>query len=178
MEFVEVKNLSEIHKGKVSVLFSKAQPDGIFNIKKKLTIQSEWGQKQVAMFQCQPTGYLVFELVSQSDSNFSLSTKDEIVGSCFIPMEDFFGSVSKLSVEKWLDVVPNSGTFSSEPIRLRVAASCTLPTPAPHMVQMLRSSPLTKRSCFFPLPGMVRFAKSWTQIINAAGDEIIRLRMR
>ncbi|XP_024977761.1 glycine-rich domain-containing protein 1 isoform X1 [Cynara cardunculus var. scolymus] len=171
LQCVEIKNLPEIHKGKVGVLFSKAQPDGIFNVKRKLSIQSELGQKQVAVFQCQPMGYLFFELVSQSK-------KTKTLGSCFISMEELSGPVSKLSVEKWLDVVPSSGTVGSEPIQLRVAASCTLPTPAPHVVQMLRSSPLSKTHCFFPLCGMVRFTRSWTRIIDAAGYEIIRLQMR
>ncbi|KAI3785199.1 hypothetical protein L1987_44313 [Smallanthus sonchifolius] len=171
LEFVEIKNLPESHKGKVSVLFSKAQPDGIFNVKRKLNIQSESGQKQVAIFQCQPSGYLLFELVSQS-------TKAKTIGSCYISMEEFVAPIYKLSVEKWLDLAPSSGTVSSEPISLRVAASCTLPIPAPHVVQMLQTSRLAKRSCFFLLPGTVRFTKCWTWIIDAAGDEIIRLQMR
>ncbi|XP_071710273.1 glycine-rich domain-containing protein 1-like [Rutidosis leptorrhynchoides] len=182
LEFVEIKNLPEMHKGKVSVMFRKSKPDGILNVKRKLTIQSECDQKQVAMFQCQPIGYLFFELVSQSDSNFSPSTTtDEILGSCCISMEeDFFGSVTNpnLSVEKWLDVVPSSGTVTSEPIRLRVSASCTLPIPVPHVVQMLKSSSLAKKSCFFQLSGMVSFSKSWTKISDAANDDIIKLRMR
>ncbi|KAL8231172.1 hypothetical protein R6Q57_000950 [Mikania cordata] len=171
LEFVGIKNLPESLKGNVNVLFSKAQPDGIFNVKRKLTIQSESGHKQVAVFQCQPSGYLLFELVSRS-------TKAKTIASCYISMEEFFGSIYKLSVEKWLDLVPSSGTVSSEPISLRVAASCTLPIPAPRVVQMIQTSHLTTRSCFSPLCGMVRFAKSWTCIIDAAGDEIIRLKMR
>lgn len=171
LEFVEIKNLPESHKGKVNVLFSKAEPDGIFNVKRKLMIQSECDQKQVAIFQCQPIGYLFFELVSQS-------TKGKTLGSCYISMEEFFGPVFKLSVEKCLDLVPSSDTVSSEPIQLRVAVSCTLPVPAPYVVRMLHSSPFTKTSCFSPLSGVVRFSKSWTRIIDTAGDEIIRLQMR
>ncbi|KAK9066958.1 hypothetical protein SSX86_014282 [Deinandra increscens subsp. villosa] len=171
LEFVEIKNLPESHKGKVSVMFSKAQPDGIFNVKRKLSIQSEFGQKQVAIFQCQPSGYLLFELVSQS-------TKAKSIGSCYISMEEFFGPIYKLSVEKWLDLVPSSGVVSSEPISLRVAVSCSLPIPAPRVVQMLQTSRLTTRSCFFPLPGISRVTKSWTCILDTAGDEIIRLQMR
>nr|XP_043618432.1 glycine-rich domain-containing protein 1-like [Erigeron canadensis] len=178
LEFIEINNLPEIHKGKVDIVFSKAQPDGILNVKRYLTIQSEHGQKQVATFQCQPTGYLFFELVSQPDSNTRRSAKAKTLGSCFISMEEFFGPVSKLSVETWLDLVPSSGTVSSEPMRLRVAASCTLPVPAPYVVQMLGSSPRFKASCFFPLPGRVRFAKNWTRIIDVTGEEIIRLQMR
>lgn len=171
LQFVEIKNLPEGLKGNVNVLFSKAQPDGIFNVKRKLTVQSESGQKQVAIFQCQPSGYLLFELVSQS-------TKAQTIGSCCISMEEFFGQIYKLSVEKWLDLVPTSGTVSSEPIRLRVAASCTLPTPAPHVVRMLQASSFKIISCFSSLPHTVQLTRSWTPIIDAAGDEIIRLQMR
>ncbi|KAK1433189.1 hypothetical protein QVD17_10096 [Tagetes erecta] len=171
LQFVEIKNLPEGHKGNVNVLFSKAQPDGIFNVKRKLPIQSESGQKQVAIFQCQPSGYLLFELVSQS-------TKAKTIGSCYISMEEFFGQIYKLSVEKWLDLVPTSGTVSSEPTSLRVAVSCTLPIPAPHVVRMLQTSSFKIISCFSPLPHTVQLTRSWTQIIDATGDEIIRLQMR
>ncbi|GKB65704.1 glycine-rich domain-containing protein 1 isoform X2 [Tanacetum coccineum] len=171
LEFVEIKNLPQVYKGKVSVVFSMAQPDGIFNVKGKRTIQSESGQKQFATFECQPTGYLVFELVSQE-------TKADTLGSCYISLEDFFGPVCKLSVEKWLDLVPSSGIVSSEPISLRVAVSCTLPAPIPLVVLMLRSSLLSKGFYFLPFHDMVRFIKSWTQIIDASGDVIIKLKTR
>ncbi|GKB20637.1 hypothetical protein Tco_0854560 [Tanacetum coccineum] len=51
LEFVEIKSLLQVYKGKVSVVFSMAQPDGIFNVKGKRTIQSESGQKQFATFE-------------------------------------------------------------------------------------------------------------------------------
>ncbi|PWA60460.1 heme peroxidase [Artemisia annua] len=50
LEFVEVKNLAETHKIKVIVYFSKADPDGIFDVKRQLNIQFESGKKQVATF--------------------------------------------------------------------------------------------------------------------------------
>nr|GEU57922.1 hypothetical protein [Tanacetum cinerariifolium] len=171
LEFVEIKNLPQVYKGKVSVIFSMAQPDGIFNVKGKRTIQSESGQKHFATFECQPTGYLVFELVSQE-------TMADTLGSCYISLENFFGPVCKLSLEKWLDLVPSSGIVSAEPISLRVAVSCTLPAPIPLVVLMLRSSLLSKLSCFLPFHDKVRFIKSWTRIIDASGDMIIRLKMR
>ncbi|PWA88558.1 hypothetical protein CTI12_AA083180 [Artemisia annua] len=171
LEFVEIKNLPQVYKGKVSVMYSKAQPDGIFNVKSKLAIQSESEHKHFATFSCQPTGYLVFELVSQA-------TKVDTLGSCYISMEEIFGPVPKLSVEKWLDLVLSSGIVNSEPISLRVAVSCTLPAPIPRVVLMLRSSPLTKVSCFLPFHDMVRFIKSWTQMIDASGDVIIRIKTR
>lgn len=144
LEFVEIKNLPETHKKRVGVVFSKAQPDRIFDVKRKLNIQSETGKKQVATFKCQPTGYLFFELVSESVKT---------LGHCFISLEDFF--VSNLSVEKWLDLVPSSSTVGSDPIRLRVAASCTVPVPAPLVLQITR-----------------------TQVANESGKEILGLQMR
>nr|GEY04402.1 hypothetical protein [Tanacetum cinerariifolium] len=50
-KFVESKSLQQVCKGKVSVVFSMAQPDGIFNVKGKRTIQSESRQKQFATFE-------------------------------------------------------------------------------------------------------------------------------
>ncbi|KAL7605867.1 hypothetical protein Lser_V15G19886 [Lactuca serriola] len=166
LEFVEIKNLPETEKGKVNVVFSKSHSDGIFNSKKKLVIQSESGQKQVAIFQCEPNGYLLFELVSTSKKPNSL-------GSCFFSLEEFLG---KVSVEKWLDLDLN--LVGSEPIQLKVAASCTFPILAPHVVQMLlhSSSPFQKGCCSFPC--VTRFHKNWMWIVDAYGDEIIRLQFR
>ncbi|CAH1421329.1 unnamed protein product [Lactuca virosa] len=165
LEFVEIKNLPETEKGKVNVIFSKSHSDGIFNSKKKLTIQSESGQKQVAIFQCEPNGYLLFE-------HLSTSKKPNSLGSCFISLEEFHG---KVSVEKWLDLDLN--LVGSEPIQLKVAASCTFPILAPHVVQMLLHSSPFQKSCY-SFSCVTRFHKNWMWIVDAYGDEIIRLQLR
>ncbi|KZV41578.1 hypothetical protein F511_12604 [Dorcoceras hygrometricum] len=73
LEFVNVRNLPEQHKGSLSMSFCKTQPDVIFNVKRSLTIFSESGEKQVATFHCEPTGHLIFELMSCSPPSFPLA---------------------------------------------------------------------------------------------------------
>ncbi|XP_057482081.1 glycine-rich domain-containing protein 1-like isoform X2 [Actinidia eriantha] len=178
LEFVGVRNLPEGHKGGLSVAFSKSQPDIIFNTKRRLSILSESGEKQVAFFHCQPMGHLLFELVSHSSSTIRKPKPAKTLGSTSISLVDFLAPVSTLSVEKWLELVPSSYTVNSKPIGLRVALSFSIPTPAPHVLQMVRSRPFSKSSCFFPLPGRVKFTKSWTRVIDEAGNEVISLQMK
>lgn len=177
LEFVEIKNLPEGLKGNVYVLFSKTQPDTIFNVKRKLSIHSESGEKQVALFNCQPTGHLLFEVFAHSTSNLPIS-KLKALGSTTISLEDFLVPVTSLSMEKWLELVPSSGIVTSKPIRIRAAISFTIPNPAPQVLHMVRSRPFSKGSCFFPLPQKVQFAKSWARITDEAGNELISLQMR
>ncbi|KAK3012596.1 hypothetical protein RJ639_009596, partial [Escallonia herrerae] len=178
LEFVELKNLPEGHKGYVYVLFSKTQPDKIFNAKRRLDILSESGEKQVASFHCQPSGRLLFTLVSRPASNLRIPRRARILGSTSISLEEFLAPVSNLSLEKWLELVPGSTNVNSKPISIRVAISFTVPVPAPYVLHMIRSLTFSKSSCFFPLPGRVEFAKSWTNITDEAGNEIISLHMR
>ena len=119
-----------------------------FNTKKKLTILSESGKKQVDSFQCEPTGELLFELLSHSASNLPGKKTCKTLGTASLSIREFLIPVSKLAVEKWLDLVPPSGNGSSKPIGLRVAVSFTVPTIAPHVLHMVRSRPLSKGSCF------------------------------
>ncbi|KAL0308210.1 UNVERIFIED_CONTAM: Glycine-rich domain-containing protein 1 [Sesamum angustifolium] len=129
MEFVSVRNLPEGHKGSLFVSFSKTQPDEIFNAKRRLTIFSESGEKKVATFQCQPTGSLLFELVSFSPSSLPVPVPSKTIGTTTISLEDFMSPDSDLIVEKWLDLVPRSNIMASNPIGLRVAISVTIPYP-------------------------------------------------
>ncbi|KAK9285971.1 hypothetical protein L1049_025173 [Liquidambar formosana] len=178
LEIVGIRNLPEAHKGSLFVSFSKRQPDTFFNAKRRLSILSESGDKQVAFFQCEPAGELLFELISHSPSNLPLSKPSKPMGSTTFSLQEFLDPVTKLSVEKWLELVPSSGNSSSKPISLRIAVSFTVPAVAPYVLRMVRSRPFSKSSCFFPLPGRVHHAKSWTRIIDEAGTEIISLQMR
>ncbi|XP_030974427.1 glycine-rich domain-containing protein 1 [Quercus lobata] len=178
LEFVGVKNLPEGHKGSLSVSFCKIQPDSLFNAKRKLSILSESGEKQVASFQCEPTGELQFELISHSTSNLPITRAPKILGSASLSLQDFLEPVSKLSVEKWLELVPISSNVITKPICLRVSVSFTVPSPAPCVFQMIFSRPFSKNSCFFPLPGKVQHAKRLTHVTDETGAEVISLQMR
>lgn len=177
VEFVSVRNLPEDHKGTLSVIFAKSQPDTIFNAKRRLSILSESVEKQVASFNCQSNGNLLFELVSHSPSNLKLSKPHKTLGSTSFSLEDFLNPISTLSVEKWLELTP-SCRVDSKPIGLRVALSFSIPTPAPHVLHMVHSYPFWKRSCFFPFPGILQFAQSGTRVIDEGGNEVITLQMR
>ncbi|MBA0760976.1 hypothetical protein Gotri_023685 [Gossypium trilobum] len=179
LELVAVKNLPDEKKGNLFVLLSKTQPDVFCNTKQKLTILSESGKKQVLLFQCEPTGELHFELVSNSASTLPVTKTCKTLGTASLSIEEFLDPVSKLAVEKWLDLVPPSVNGSSKPIGLRVAASFTVPTAAPHVLHMVRSHPFSKGSCFqLPLTGTVPSGKSYTRVIDETQAEVIRLQMR
>ena len=150
MEFVGVKNLPEGHKGSLSVSFCKIQPDSLFNAKRNLSILSESGEKQVASFQCEPTGELLFELISHSTSNLPITRAPKILGSTSLSLQDFLEPVSKLSVEKWLELVPSSTNVITKPICLRVSVSFTIPSSAPCVFQMICSRPISYAFLFFP----------------------------
>lgn len=177
LEFVGVRNLPEGHKGSLYVSFSKSQPDKIFNAKRNLSIFSETGEKQVASFQCQPTGHLLFELMS-STSGLPLTKSSKKMGSTSMNLEDFLSGDSNLTEEKWLDLLPSSNITESKPIGLRVAISVTPPTPAPYTLHMIRSRPFSKSSCLFPLPVRVQFSKSWTNVVDEDGNMVLNLHMR
>lgn len=178
VEIVAVKNLPEDHKGDLFVFFSKSQPDIFFNAKQKLTILSKSGMKQVASFQCEATGELLFELVSHSTSKIPMTGASKTMGTASLSLQNFISPISKLAVEQWFDLVPRSGNVSSKPISLRIAVSFTIPTLAPHLLRMVHSRPLSKSSCFFPLPGRIQPAKSWTRVIDETQSEVISLQMR
>ncbi|KAF5181520.1 Glycine-rich domain-containing protein [Thalictrum thalictroides] len=178
LEIVGVRNLPEGHKGSLSVFFSKKKPDAFFDERRRLSILSESKEKQVASFQCEPTGELFFELVSQMPSTLRLSRPDKILGTTSITLQNMLDPVSKLSIEKWLELVPSSGNLDSKPICLRIAVSVTTPAPAPHVLHMVRSRPSLRNACFLSLPGGIQLGKSWTSLIDETGNEIINIQMR
>ncbi|KAL2939085.1 Glycine-rich domain-containing protein 2 [Bienertia sinuspersici] len=133
LEFLEINNLPDTYKGNLCVSFSKKQPDMLFTTKKTLTISSESREKQVACFQCEPTGEFLFELMCHYPSNVRLPKLFKPFGSCSLSFQECLSSGSQLSVEKWLSVVPIPGILASEPILLHVSLSFTPPTPAPQI---------------------------------------------
>lgn len=178
LEFVDVRNLPEGHKGSLLVFFSKTQPDAIVNAKRSLTILTESGDQQVASFNCEPTGHLIFELMSCIPSSLPVLKSYKTMGSCSIHLEHLLAPDSCLMVEKWVELVPSSNMIESKPIGLRVAISVTSPTPAPYVLRMIHTQPFRKSSCLFPRPGRDQLAKSWTRVVNEAGDSVISLKIR
>ncbi|XWS29628.1 hypothetical protein CRYUN_Cryun24cG0045700 [Craigia yunnanensis] len=179
LEFVGVKNLPDEKKRNLFVLFSKTQPDVFFNTKQKLTILSESGKKQVSSFQCEPTGKLLFKLLSHSASNLPGVQTCKTLGTASLSIQEFLVPVSKLAVEKWLDLVPTTRNGSSKPIGLWVAVSFTVPTIAPHVLHIVQARPFSKGSCFqLPLAGRVQAGKSCRRVIDETQAEVIRLQMR
>lgn len=178
LEVVGVKNLPEGHKGSLFVTYSKKQPDLFFNVKRKLTILSESGEKQVASFQCEPKGELFFELVSHSPSNLPVTKAFKTMGTTSFSLQDFLTPVSKLAMEKWVELSPSSGRRSSKPICLRIAVSFNVPIQAPHVLHMVHSWLLLKSFCFLALPGKVQQAKNRTRVIDETHAEIMSLQMR
>ncbi|KAK8472207.1 hypothetical protein PHAVU_002G143100 [Phaseolus vulgaris] len=174
LEFVGVKNLPEGQEGDIFVLFSKSQPDAFFGAKRRLTILSQSREKQVASFQCEPTGELLFELTSYS----SLRKSTKTIASASFSVKDYLDPVSKLHVEKWFELVPSSGTVSSKPILLRVAISFSVPVPAPYKLQMTLSRPSSKNECLFNPSVRSEHANSWTHVTDENGNRIMRLKMR
>ncbi|XP_056863090.1 glycine-rich domain-containing protein 1 isoform X2 [Raphanus sativus] len=179
LEIIEVSNIPDGHKGKLSVVFSKTQPDSLFDAERRLTILSEAGEKQVAFFQCEPTGELHFHLVSSSPSKIPVSREPKNLGFASLSLNEFFSPViTQLSVEKWLEVTPSKGSKTDpKPISLRVAVSFTPPTCCPSVLHMVQSRPSCKGSCFFPIIRKSRHAKSSTHVVDETETEVISLQM-
>ncbi|TXG60033.1 hypothetical protein EZV62_014606 [Acer yangbiense] len=177
LEIVAVKNLPDCHKGSLFVLFSKSQPDVFFNAKQKLTILSKSGVKRVSSFQCEPTGELFFELVSHSPSKLPMKGASKTMGTTSLSLQNLLVPISKLAEEKWFDLVPSSGNVSSKPISIRIAVSFTVPTSTSHVLQMVPSRPLSKSSCFWPLPARTQRVKGWTHVVDETCSEVISLQM-
>ncbi|XP_050365882.1 glycine-rich domain-containing protein 1 [Argentina anserina] len=178
LEFLEVRNLPEGHKGIIFASFSKTTQDIFSNTKRRLGIFSEYGEKQVASFQCEPTGELLFELMSHSPSHIPMKWTYKTLGSASFSLQDFLLPPSKLYVEKCLEMVPSSEVGNLKPIYLQFAMSFTIPTIAQHTLHLVRSRPFSKSSCFLPFAGKNQNAKSWTQVVDETGTEVLRLQMR
>lgn len=173
-----VRNLPAGHKGSLFVSVSKNQPDLFFKSERRLTIFSESGEKHVAAFQCEPAGELLFMLKSHMPSNLPISRKAKTLGTTSISLQELSDPDSKLSVQKWFKLVPNSGSTDSIPIYVHVATSFTVPVLAPHVLHMVRSRPLSVNTCFLPIPGKVQQFKGWTCVVDDTAKEIINIQMR
>lgn len=180
---MEIRNLPEGHKDNLVVSFSKKQSDKLFDVKRSLSIFSESGEKQIAYFQCEPTGEFLFELKSQSRCGKLIPKSSKVLGSCSLSLQELLASRTQLSADKWLSVEPVSGIRISKPILLHVSVSFTPPTPAPQVfyLELSRDSkPFFKSSCFLPLlkTGKVKDASTQTYVTDDDGEIVFSLQMR
>jgi hypothetical protein len=175
LEIVGVKDLPLESEGNLFISFGKKLPDIILNTRKQMSISSESGEKQVAVFQCEPNGELVFDLMTSLSFNLPIAKPVKVLGSASISLDNL---LNPIHVENWFELMPTSGVVGSEPICLRIALSLTTPIPAPYVVQMVQMCPVSKGSCFIPLPGRSHHANSWTGVLEEAGNEVISFLMR
>ncbi|KAL2926198.1 Glycine-rich domain-containing protein 2 [Bienertia sinuspersici] len=176
LEFVEINNLPDTYKGNLCVSFSKKQPDMLFTTKKTLTILSESREKQVACFQCEPTGEFLFELMCHHPSSVPSRKLLKPFGSCSLSLQECWASGSQLFVKKLLSVVPVTGILASEPILLHVSLSFTPPTPAPQVFYMLESQSLFKGCTrFFPLSKIRKVKDAKDCAVDDDGYEVLHI---
>ncbi|KAK6257129.1 hypothetical protein QUC31_000588 [Theobroma cacao] len=149
LEIVGVRDLPHGHKGSLFVTISKKQPDIIFNCKRSLSILSETREKQVTVFQCEPRGDLVFELMTPSALAITRAAKK--LGTTSISLKDLVNPVSQLSMEKWFDLVSNSVLADSKPTSLRIAFSFTPPIPATYVLHSVQTQTRSISNFCFPL---------------------------
>ncbi|XP_077234056.1 glycine-rich domain-containing protein 1-like [Tasmannia lanceolata] len=172
LEIVGIRNLPDGHKGNLFVSFSKSQPDIFFNTSRTLCISSECGEKHVSFFQCEPNGELMFALISYSPSYLPISRRSKTMGMVSISLQDLLEPDSKLSVEKWFELTPNSG------ISLHIAVSFSVPALTPHVLHVIRSRPFSADICYFPLAGRGQQLRRWTCVVDCTASEIMSLQMR
>lgn len=174
LEIVEIKNLPNIDKSNLYVLFAKKKPD-LFFYGGALSIQSVSGKKHRASFTCEPTGELTLTLMSRLKPK--IATLARTIGTTSISLEDLNNPSSELSTEKWFELKPHSRNVDSKPICLRVAVSFTVPVLAPFELRMFKSLLVSTNTCLLPLRGKEKF-KGWTRFLDHNGEEVIRLQIR
>ncbi|TYJ29626.1 hypothetical protein E1A91_A06G080400v1 [Gossypium mustelinum] len=145
------KTVMEDLKGSLFVTINKKQPDVFLNNKRNISILCNTKEKQAIVFQCEPKGDLVIELMSYSPI--------KTLGTTSISLKGIVNSVSRLYAEEWFDLVPDLTLADSKPISVRIAFSFTPPILAHYMVQMVRHF---KYHCF----------------TDEANNDIISLQMR
>ncbi|XP_020586953.1 glycine-rich domain-containing protein 1-like [Phalaenopsis equestris] len=171
LEIVGIRNLPVNEKGNVFVSFSKKKPDMFLHGSCHLSIFSETGDKQVAGFECEPTGDLIVTLVTKSKPA-------KTIGSISISLDELMDPNAELSVDKWFELKRHSRQANSKPIYLRVAASFTVPVPSPQVFETLKLHSFSMNACRFPFPGMAQHMRSWAHFVDGYGNDIVSLQIR
>ncbi|KAG0478120.1 hypothetical protein HPP92_012839 [Vanilla planifolia] len=136
-----------------------------------LDIFSETGTKNVASFECEPSGDLVLSVMTKSKPT-------KTIGRVSISLEELMNPNAKLSIEKWFELKPCNEYANTKPIYLHVAASFTIPVPAPYALGMINPHPFSMDTCLFKLSAPTQSTKSWTHFVDYYGNDIISLQMR
>lgn len=183
IEIIDVRNLPDglAEDDNISVFVSKEKSDAFFTSKRRLSIKSLSGRKQIATFQCESIGKFLIELSyhSKKPPKLHLSKADRPLGSFLVPLSDYLPPVSKLSDEKWFELGMTSTRVNSKALSLRVALSFTIPTAAPNVLLMvLPSKPASRKFCFFPFQDRTLNSRSLTKVEDVSGTQIISLQMR
>ncbi|XP_048131223.1 glycine-rich domain-containing protein 2-like isoform X2 [Rhodamnia argentea] len=169
VEIAAIKGLPVRHRGNLFVTLRKAEPDVHFNTKTRLSIQSESGNKQVASFQCERDGELIFELMRHT--NF---TKSETpLGRTSVSLTKLSEPGSPLWMDNWFELPTDSETLDSRPVSIRIILSFTPPIPMEYMFQMVPANPSMESARFLPL-----LRRTNPDILQEKGNKIINIQMR
>ncbi|PKA52337.1 Nodulation-signaling pathway 1 protein [Apostasia shenzhenica] len=171
LEIVGIRGLPSDHREDVFVSFGKNKPDAFLSGRCHLGISSETGEKRVASFQCESTGVLILSVMTKSKLA-------KTIGTISISLEKLMDPNSNLSIEKWFDLKSHSRNANSKQIYLRVAASFTVPVPAPYVFEMVKLRPFLMNSCMFPVRNTTQLMRNCTQFIDYCGNDVITLQMR
>lgn len=164
LEIVDVKDAAVNESETLYVSFTKKQPDMIFSECRTLSILSLTGDKNVAGFECEPSGDLILTLMAKSNAN---SNSERDLGTTSISLDELTDPNSKLSIERWLQLKSKHCIVNSTPVYLRVAASCLMPSEAPRVFNIGGS-----------LYGKEANVNYWTNFIDGYGNEAVRVQMR
>lgn len=158
VEIAAIKDLPVWHRGNLFVTLRKAEPDVHFNTKRRLSIQSESGYKQVASFQCELDGELVFELMRCT----TFTKLETPLGRTSVSLTKLSEPGSPLWMDDWFELPTDSENLDSRPVCIRIALSFTPPVPMEYMLQMIPANPSMKCARF----------------LQETGSEIINIQMR
>ncbi|CAH9086851.1 unnamed protein product [Cuscuta epithymum] len=209
LESIGLKNVPEEEEGrKLFVAFSKEGSDRVFHAKGRLdipspspmTTMSNGGEYLVTCFQCEPSGNLIFELMSEpwSSSNNTLPLSHEplhvkkTMGSFSVSLGELLSAAMSSSsnnnnnklvtMEKWFQIAvvtaDSNSSMISKPIFLGISISVSMPTKTPYVLHMIPASPRppkSKSSSLFHFNTLKN--QHWTRVVDECGNQIIHLQM-
>ncbi|KAJ3675543.1 hypothetical protein LUZ60_004585 [Juncus effusus] len=179
LEVVEVKD-AQINENEILyVSFTKKQQDIFISGDNPLSIFSFTKEKDVASFECEPTGELILTLIAKSPNPTSNSNSklERVIGTTSISLEELTRPKSNLSMQTWLEVKSKNWIFNSDPVYLHVAISCTVPIRAPVLLNMVKYDEPYFQPFFYSTYGKDNRNIEYG-FVDVFGNEAIRLQMR